>query len=45
MLKLKPVTALFLTVVLLALTLSAAGCSSPTGSREYKPGKGWVPAN
>jgi hypothetical protein len=31
--------------LLLALTLIAAGCAStPSGSREYIPGQGWVPA-
>jgi hypothetical protein len=33
-------------LLLLALSLVIAGCSSPDpGSREYIPGKGWVPMN
>jgi hypothetical protein len=28
----------------MAVALLAAGCASDKGSREYKPGKGWVPA-
>ena len=31
-------------LLLLAVTLVAAGCASDNpGSREYIPGKGWVP--
>ncbi len=31
-------------MLLLVVTLiAAAGCSTPSGSREYVPGKGWVP--
>jgi hypothetical protein len=31
-------------LVLLAAALLAGGCASPhSGSREYIPGKGWVP--
>jgi len=26
-----------------ALIVGAVGCQSPSGSREYIPGKGWVP--
>jgi hypothetical protein len=26
-----------------ALIVGAAGCKSSSGSREYIPGKGWVP--
>ena len=30
----------------LVLALAAAGCACPnTGSREFIPGKGWVPTN
>jgi len=29
--------------LLLALSLIAGGCASHSGSREYLPGKGWVP--
>jgi len=28
----------------LAVALLAEGCASDKGSREYMPGKGWVPA-
>lgn len=34
---------LFLLLGLALLTLQA-GCASDKGSREYVPGKGWVPA-
>jgi hypothetical protein len=35
---------LLLLAVTLAVTLVAAGCASDNpGSREYIPGKGWVP--
>lgn len=30
-------------LVLAAALIVASGCSSPSGSREYIPGKGWVP--
>jgi len=30
-------------LLLLAVLLAAAGCASHSGSREYIPGKGWVP--
>jgi hypothetical protein len=34
----------YVSLVLLALFLAAAsGCKTPPGSREYIPGKGWVP--
>jgi len=29
-------------LLLLVLALLAAGCSTPSGSREYVPGKGWI---
>lgn len=31
-------------LICLALLSFAAGCASDKGSREYVPGKGWVPA-
>jgi PBP1b-binding outer membrane lipoprotein LpoB len=34
---------MFILVMLLALAMVAAGCASSSGSREYIPGKGWVP--
>jgi hypothetical protein len=30
-------------LLLLATLLAVAGCASHSGSREYIPGKGWVP--
>jgi len=30
-------------LLLLALVFGAAGCKSSSGSRDYVPGKGWVP--
>lgn len=30
-------------LLLVALMLAAAGCKSSSGSRDYIPGKGWVP--
>jgi len=30
-------------VMLLAALVLGAGCQSSSGSREYIPGKGWVP--
>lgn len=30
-------------VLLLAVVLAVAGCKTHSGSREYLPGKGWVP--
>jgi len=30
-------------VLALVAMLAAAGCKTPSGSREYIPGKGWVP--
>jgi hypothetical protein len=30
-------------LVLAAALLGSSGCASPTGSREFIPGKGWVP--
>jgi hypothetical protein len=30
-------------LVLLALLLVATGCASHSGTRDYLPGKGWVP--
>jgi hypothetical protein len=36
---------LLLALALIAVLVSAAGCSSPNeGSREFIPGQGWVPA-
>jgi len=32
-----------LLLVSAALVVGAVGCQSPSGSREYIPGKGWVP--
>lgn len=32
-----------LLLVLLAVTLVATGCQTDKGSREFIPGKGWVP--
>jgi hypothetical protein len=29
-------------LLLLLVTLLAAGCSTSSGSREYVPGKGWI---
>ena len=34
---------LLLLLLTLALVLMASGCASDKGSREYIPGKGWVP--
>ena len=31
------------TLALVALLVVAAGCSTSSGSRDYIPGKGWVP--
>lgn len=34
----------FVTIsLLLALWIAATGCKTKSGSREYIPGKGWVP--
>ena len=30
-------------LLLLATLVAASGCKSHSGSREYIPGKGWVP--
>jgi hypothetical protein len=30
-------------ILALILMVGAAGCKSSSGSREYIPGKGWVP--
>jgi hypothetical protein len=35
--------AILLLLLGLAVVLLAAGCASDKGSREYIPGKGWVP--
>ena len=32
-----------LLLVLLTVVLAIAGCKTDSGSREYIPGKGWVP--
>jgi hypothetical protein len=32
-----------LTMLLLAVLLFGAGCQTHSGSREFIPGKGWVP--
>ena len=32
-------------LVLAATLLGVTGCESPSGAREYVPGKGWVPLN
>jgi hypothetical protein len=32
-------------LVLLAALVIGAGCKSHSGSKEYIPGKGWVPAD
>jgi hypothetical protein len=32
-----------LTILLLAALVGVSGCKSHSGSREYVPGKGWVP--
>jgi len=34
---------LLLLVLALAVLIAAGGCASDKGSREYIPGKGWVP--
>jgi len=34
---------LCLLLVLAALLVAAAGCGTSSGSRDYIPGKGWVP--
>jgi hypothetical protein len=31
-------------LLLLVGSVAIAGCAKDKGSREYKPGKGWVPA-
>jgi predicted small secreted protein len=36
-------TTLITTLLLLALCIAATGCKTKSGSREYIPGKGWVP--
>jgi hypothetical protein len=33
----------WLVVLAVALVLGATGCKTHSGSREYIPGKGWVP--
>ncbi len=33
----------WLLLLLVAVVLVSAGCRSPSGSREFIPGKGWVP--
>jgi hypothetical protein len=30
-------------LVVAATLLAVTGCKSPSGAREYVPGKGWVP--
>jgi hypothetical protein len=32
-----------LLLALLAVTIAATGCQTDKGSREFIPGKGWVP--
>ncbi len=32
-------------ILLVTGLLVAAGCKSPSGNREYRPGKGWAPIN
>ena len=34
---------LFVMVVAAVVTLAAGGCKTHPGSREFIPGKGWVP--
>jgi hypothetical protein len=34
-----------LLILLVVGLLVAAGCESPGGNREYRPGKGWMPIN
>jgi len=34
---------LCLLLLLVTVLMAAAGCSTPSGSREYIPGRGWVP--
>jgi hypothetical protein len=33
----------YLVLLLVAAVLVGAGCKTSSGSREYIPGKGWVP--
>jgi hypothetical protein len=33
----------FALLLVLIVALVGAGCASPSGSREFIPGKGWVP--
>ena len=33
----------FILLAVAALLIAASGCENPSGSREYIPGKGWVP--
>ena len=33
----------YILVIVMALILAGAGCKTKSGSREYIPGKGWVP--
>jgi len=33
----------YILVIVMALILAGAGCKTKPGSREYIPGKGWVP--
>lgn len=33
----------YIVILLLALLMAGSGCQSKSGSREYIPGKGWVP--
>jgi hypothetical protein len=35
----------YIVLFLVTLLLALSGCSTPSGSREYVPGKGWVPLN
>jgi hypothetical protein len=32
-------------LLLTAILLAVSGCETPSGAREYVPGKGWVPLN
>jgi hypothetical protein len=34
---------IYVLLLLAAFVLAGGGCSTPSGSREYIPGQGWVP--
>lgn len=42
LIRLSPMIKILL-AVLIAVVVTTSGCKTHSGSREYKPGKGWVP--